>query len=99
MKVFVECEFEFPDNYCVAPDRDGTPSLKIGKKIYVPNVHWMEQAVFLEPLIPGHYESEPSVGFQPADKETNSEIMSYLTVEGGRVEIVKGRKKRRGTGS
>lgn len=83
----VEAEFEFPDNYSIAPDHDGTPSLKIGRKIFVPAIHWMEQTVFLEGLMPGKFETEPSRGFQPADKETDSEIMSYRTVEGGTVEM------------
>lgn len=87
MKVMVEAEFEFPDDYDIAPDRDGTPSLKIGRKIFIPSLRWMEQTVFLESLIPGKYETEPSCGFQPADKETDSEIMSYQTVEDNLVKM------------
>jgi hypothetical protein len=87
MKVIVECEFEFPDDYSIAPDHDGLPNLKIGKKIFVPAVHWLEQTVFLDEVLGGKYETEPSRGFQPADKETNDEIMSYLTMEGGHVEM------------
>ncbi|MCL4787693.1 MAG: hypothetical protein KJ070_13010 [Verrucomicrobia bacterium] len=89
MKVIVEVEFEFPDDYSIAPDHDGAPSLKIGRKILIPAIHWMEQAVFLEGLIPGKYETEPSRGFQPADQETNSEIMSYQTVGNSLVEMAK----------
>jgi hypothetical protein len=87
MKAIVECTFEFPDDYSIAPDHDGIPNLKIGKTIFVPAIHWMEQTVFLEPLIPGQFETEPSRGFQPADKETNDEIMSHRTMEGGHVEM------------
>jgi len=96
MKVTVEAEFEFPDDYSIAPDHDGTPSLKIGRKIFIPAIHWMEQAVFLEGLFPGKYETEPSRGFQPADKETDSEIMSYRAMEGGVVEMAKDRKTNEG---
>lgn len=90
MRVTLEAEFEFPDDYSIAPDHDGAPSLKIGRKIYVPALHWMEQTVFLEGLIPGKFETEPSRGFQPIDKETENEIMSYRTLEGGIVEMAKG---------
>jgi hypothetical protein len=89
MRAIVEAEFEFPDDYAIAPDQDGVPNLKIGWKIFVPAIHWMEQAVFLEGLIPGKYETEPSRGFQPADKETNDEIMSHQITEDGHVESVK----------
>ena len=91
MKVVVECEFEFPDNYSIAPDHDGVPSLQIGRKIFVPAIRWMEQTVFLEGLIPERFETEPSRGFQPVDKETHDEIMNYQTVEDGHVEMAKGK--------
>lgn len=90
MKVVVEAEFEFPDDYNIVPNHDGTPSLKIGRKIFIPSLRWMEQAIFLEGLIPGKFETEPSRGFQPAAKEANDEIMSYLTVEDNIVELTEG---------
>ena len=55
MKVVAGCEFEFPDDFAIAPDRDGTPSLKIGSKIFIPAVHWMEEAVFLDGSLHGRY--------------------------------------------
>ena len=85
MKVVVECVFEFPDDYGVAPDHDGVPGLKIGDKIFVPALHWLEQTVFLEGLISGKFETEPARGFQPVDAETNEKIMEYRTDENGRV--------------
>ncbi len=87
MKVILEAEFEFPDDYSIAPNHDGTPSLKIGRKVFIPALHWMEQAIFLEGIVPGRYETEPARGFQPADEETNGRIMSHVTLEGGRVEL------------
>jgi hypothetical protein len=88
MKVVVEAEFEFPDDYSVAPNHEGTPSLKMGRKIFIPAIHWMEQTVFLDGDNLGKYETEPSRGFQPADEETDVEIMSHLTVEDSRVEVI-----------
>ncbi|MBI1178896.1 hypothetical protein GC207_15805 [bacterium] len=87
MKVAVEAIFEFPDDYGIAPDHDGVPGLKIGRKIFVPAIHWMEQTVFFESLIPGKFETEPSRGFQPADKETHDTIMGYQTIEDNLVEL------------
>ena len=87
MKVISEAEFEFPDDYSVAPNHDGTPSLKIGRKIFIPSLHWLEQAVFLDGDNLGKHETEPSRGFQPADTETDAEIMSHLTVQDSRVEL------------
>jgi hypothetical protein len=87
MKVTLECEFEFPDDYSVAPDHDGMSSLKMGRKIYIPALNWMEQTVFLGEPFGGKYETAPTPGFQPIDKETRNEIMSHCKVEGGRVEM------------
>lgn len=87
MKVVAECEFEFPDDDSIAPDHDGVPGLKIGRKIFVPSIHWMEQTVFLDGSFHGKHETTPTPGFQPADAETNGEIMGYMTVEGGHVEM------------
>ncbi|MBI1177819.1 hypothetical protein GC207_10315 [bacterium] len=88
MKVTVEAIFEFPDDYGIAPDHDGVPGLKIGRKIFVPAIHWMEQAVFLESVIPGEFETEPPRGFQPADQDTNHAIMGCETIEDSLVELV-----------
>lgn len=87
MKVTVEAIFEFPDDYGIAPDHDDVPSLKIGRKIFVPTVHWMEQAIVLESVIPRESETEPSRGFQPADKDTHGTIMCYQTIEDSFVEM------------
>lgn len=87
MKVVVECEFEFPDSFSIAPDRAGTHALKIGRKIFIPAVHLLEQAIFLESMIPGKFETEPSRRFQPVDKEAHNRIMNHMTVEAGHVEM------------
>jgi hypothetical protein len=88
MKALVECEFEFPDDYVIAPDLDGTPALKIGKRIFVPTVRWNEQTFFLDGSFHGFNETEPAQGFQPVEWKIEEELIhQYLTVEDGHVEM------------